>query len=655
MAQLFDDPMQDQLFFSQRSQPQQATKKKGGKGGTPTSLISEGGALGGALIGAGVGSAVPVIGTAIGGIIGAGVGAFAGRSAENKIRDNEYRVGDAAKEGLLSAALAGPLKLGKYGLTAGKAAIAGKGATAALTEGAEQAAKFTIRGSLGKAAAGAADDMAIKAFKLTPSQLTKFKKLYGEDVAKTITRNGLQGASVDDFGSAIMKQQDLFDSLIDTAGTIKKSDLQNRLTKIYTKLMKQAPADTKLKGQAVKSEVDDLLKGLGDEVSAADLNIIRRQYDDLVNYGNKIADPTKYDKNKRIADALRKSIQKASGSDDLKNAGMEISKLRRLSDFVEMQANRGRGANPIGLTTLLAAGVGGGMGGAPGALATAGAAKVANSPAALKAASLSALKGSEKLAAGAARATAQPIKQAGIGAARGQVAQGLAGALMNPTPINAASDVSADQSLNTYPMNNPTNTQANSTSMMNSLYDTPQELAIPESPYPRENLLADIQRDPQNTNKYLEYYQTMQEIYAAPESTTKPLSSEAAKTQSNALAGLEAIDDFQNIISSNPSAFQRTLVPGRTAVGGYLGRALGTTGIDASTQQIIDVIARLRTGAAISKEEERRFTQFIPRPGDPENVRAQKLGYLRRQFERVASEVGPSSGGSDLESALLAQ
>ena len=98
---LFDDPNVANAFFNGRQASGRMQIPNGrqvrGRGGTLTSLISEGGATGGAIAGAALGSVVPVLGTAIGGIIGAGIGGFGGRIAENKIRDDRLGLGDAAK------------------------------------------------------------------------------------------------------------------------------------------------------------------------------------------------------------------------------------------------------------------------------------------------------------------------------------------------------------------------------------------------------------------------------------------------------------------------------------------------------------------------------------------------------------------------------
>lgn len=124
----FDAPA-FQLQAPQRMQALPQPTKKKGRGGTLTSLISEGGALGGGALGASIGSGIlPGIGTLVGGALGAGIGAFTGRVAENKVRDDRLGLGDAAQEGALSAVLgSSPFKLGK-------AAVAAKKGGASLAE-----------------------------------------------------------------------------------------------------------------------------------------------------------------------------------------------------------------------------------------------------------------------------------------------------------------------------------------------------------------------------------------------------------------------------------------------------------------------------------------------------------------------------------------
>lgn len=161
-----------------------------------------------------------------------------------------------------------------------------------------------------------------------------------------------------------------------------------------------------------------------------------------------------------------------------------------------------------------------------------------------------------------------------------------------------------------------------------------------------QQLLQMVANDPENANTYIALYKTLESSNKA----AKPMSAEASKIVTNAQAGIEGINDIRGTIEKDPGVLKRTLVPGRGLFGGLLGNAVGTNEFEAGRQQVVDVIARLRTGAAISKTEEERFLKFLPQPFDSPAVREQKLGYLQRQFQRVAQQ-NPQAA-TDIEAAL---
>ncbi len=198
-----------------------------------------------------------------------------------------------------------------------------------------------------------------------------------------------------------------------------------------------------------------------------------------------------------------------------------------------------------------------------------------------------------------------------------------------------------------------------------------QEAPIDESMNFQEDIIADAPEDTTQMGAFQDagrveqaYFEALQsgntktadailkgyEIFGGSGKSAKPMSAEASKVVTNAQAGLEAIASLKSTIESDPGALTKTAIPGRGLFSGAVGSALGTGSIDADRQQIIDVIARLRTGAAISKQEEARFTQFIPQAFDSPEVQAQKLGYLERQFARVAQRSGGTS--TDLEASV---
>lgn len=163
-----------------------------------------------------------------------------------------------------------------------------------------------------------------------------------------------------------------------------------------------------------------------------------------------------------------------------------------------------------------------------------------------------------------------------------------------------------------------------------------------------QQLIQMVSADPENANTYISLFKA---LGGGTGGSTKPMSAEASKTVSNAQAGLEGITDLKKVIDSDPGALKRTLIPGRNKFGGFLGNLFATNEYEAARQQVVDVIGRLRTGAAISRTEEGRFLRFLPQPFDSPAVREQKLGYLERQFQRVAQQ-NPEAA-TDLEAAFM--
>lgn len=129
------------------------TTKVSGRGGTLTSLISEGGALGGATAGAAAGTAIlPGVGTLVGAGIGGLLGGFSGRVAENKVRDDRIGLKDALTEGAISGVTAA-LPLGALAKS-GKVLVTGGGKIAAKDALQEGIAKLAQKQVAAKAEAG---------------------------------------------------------------------------------------------------------------------------------------------------------------------------------------------------------------------------------------------------------------------------------------------------------------------------------------------------------------------------------------------------------------------------------------------------------------------------------------------------------------------
>lgn len=581
---------------------------------------------GGILGGIGGSFIAPIVGTAG----GAAAGGALGEAIENLIDPETGNWGNVGKEAVVSGILGGgPIKL----LKGGAALATGKGVQAA-----SQTAQTPLRRVAGEKLTGAADDLAVKQFRLTPTQLTNFQKKFGEDAGQIIRKYGFQ--NVDDIASkGIEPLQQQFDEAITGITGVTKDSLKKNLMTRINRLSSAGPSDTKAIGGQLKKEANTLLKGFGDVIDANELNTIRRQFDSLVNYTERAANPARYGVNKRMADAIRETLQQADRTGNLKSIGRELQKLRQLDDIASRQGNLGRGSLPFGL------------GQTPGAVMGATAGPLGAAVGMASQAAVNSNVGRRALSSGAERVGSY-LLNSGARAA-GQSPRGIATRIGTAGVGSGILEQNGQSLPNNASMPNTTTPSTNmpmSSSMMDGLYQNNQQMS---SPYTLEQALMDIQRDPANADDYMKIYEFVANA-TAPQSgaSSKPMSAEAAKTVTNAQIGLQALSDFENIVANNPGSLQRTVIPGRSVAGGVLGRALGTQSVDAARQQVIDVIARLRTGAAITNDEAARFTQFLPVAADSPDVAAQKIGYLRGQFQDILNRTS-SSTPSSLEDALM--
>lgn len=166
------------------------------------------------------------------------------------------------------------------------------------------------------------------------------------------------------------------------------------------------------------------------------------------------------------------------------------------------------------------------------------------------------------------------------------------------------------------------------------------------SPYPRQNLIADLQRDPANAEEYISYYNALQEAYK-PAAQPK-LSAAQQETANRAQNAMNDLSVLGKAIESGD--ILKTSIPGsNTAIGGNI---LGTTDIEAALFNIGDVILRARTGAQAPESEIRAFVAgFLPRGGESRESQLNKLSRAYRELEGMANPVGTQGG---LEDALMA-
>lgn len=622
--------------------PQVATPRTTGRGGTLTSLISESGALGGAAAGAALGSAVPVIGTAIGGIIGAGLGAFGGRLAENKIRDDRLGVTDALKEGALSAALAGPLRFGKYATTAAKGLITGKGAQEALTTAAQKATELSLRKTLGLGVTKASKDLVIKQFRINPSQLTNFVKKHGEDVTELVSRYKV--GNIDDVATkGINPLLSVFDDIVDNIPDIPKKNLKTLLDKEVKTLLKSPVETNRLLGQRLQSQADTLLKTQPAKIPGQIAKLLRQEFDDAVNYT--LAGTPERTVAKRTADSLRKLLQNAA--DDagftapngmsMKELGREINKLIDLDQIVKKQANLGRGSLPIGLISAVGGGAGGAaLGGPIGAGAGLLTTEFINSPTGRRLLAQAGQGVGRRLTEAGTKAAAQPIRQAVTGAAKGVLAGGAVRGLSQPSTLEQALMVTPTTTpeLGAVPTFAPTTTATAQQAIQPS----------PQNPFTPELLITAIASDPKNAALYERLYKVYEDKYKTA-TTTTPKLTEAQQSRQDVVDLTQQAIDLLSTGKVKTGAISGRLEQAK----GFIGAADPTT-LEFNTliSNLLATIAKARAGTSFTAGEKALLERYAPKVGDSGQQLRTKLALLQRQF-------GQPTNVTSLEEALISQ
>lgn len=613
---------------------QQPTKPRG-RGGFLTSLISEAGGAGGAVGGAALGSAAGPVGTLAGAIIGGLLGGGGGRAVENKVRDDRWGVGEAVGEGVLSGGLAGlgpAFKLAKGAGTAAKAVggVDDVARAAKLTRGsnpATRAGRDLYRATLG------VDDI------ISPSKTKPVTIFKADELVDEARKIGLKGTPKAMQRQVAIQYDALSSQLDEVLETIPNSAPIKGKGGLFTGALKQVQDDLPLKidGVPVRSEVSRVVKELVSLGQNGQLNAAGVQA-----FKNKLAG--------RLSNAFTK-LQ--NGQDLLAKEAVDMAFWRQADDAIKKLAPAAKD-----LTTRQSRlyGLAQGLGrmtrtaGEPAGVSQAVIRGVA--PAGRKAENAL---GRAFISAGGPRGL--PSRLAG-----GVAARGIGNQLMQP-PVEEPATLE-DALLTQQP-------QAGAGGMMpgGQAPAAPQSLGggmmpgsqpavasqAQQNPYPRENLIADIQRDPEHAQDYIQYYAALQEVFnPEPEDVEAGYGRPSAEKYALGTSGLQSIAELEGMLSQDPGAISRNATPGQDlpVVGGLISRASGTGEYRAIAQNIIDSIARARTGAAMRPEEEAFYTRLLPRAGDnPATIQA-KIAQLKQALLPFVSYKG---GGSSLEDVILQQ
>jgi len=143
-----------------------------------------------------------------------------------------------------------------------------------------------------------------------------------------------------------------------------------------------------------------------------------------------------------------------------------------------------------------------------------------------------------------------------------------------------------------------------------------------------------------------DYLATVKAYQALTTPSGQNLNASQQQQANNAISGLQDIQSLSEMLSKDPSLTLKSALPG----GSITQRLAGTTDYEAAKNNIVDVISRLRSGAAISASEEKLYKSLLPAAGDSAESANSKLSRLANLLNSFANPQG--GGGSDVTDLL---
>jgi hypothetical protein len=552
-------------------QPQQQRDAQPKGGFQPTALISEAGGIGGAVAGAKLGAGAGLLGgplgAAVGGVLGAGIGGFlggtGGKLAENKIRDDEFRPGEALQEGALSGVFgAGPLRLGK--ITAG----AIKGGRAGATQ---QLGKSLIGGAGGRLEKGGQQLLVSQAN--VPRGMARQMDL--PDVFASLNRYGLRNLDeIADIGQRITGNsglmstgvrkavgkaggvdtrgfQEIAEAIIENNGVLLSDTVKNNILKTaFSGLRKTAGGGRgSLSPTAQPLDVFDVVKSFESKAGS-----IGRGKPAALLSSDEASTKQIY---KLLADEMRDRLFSAQGIDaalpgvksalakqvrelakttnkkGLNKLASDIEGAKSIQELRSLQAPFVRGGMVASETAIAQGAAGASLAGAPKGLGRLGnplrAAEIplqaANAPA-----------GGAMIGLGQ-RLQSQVPRQ--LSPVRAGVGAGIGSSMVSETgqPQDLES-VLMDQQMGMQPqMGGQMGIGGDMQGLGGMQGMQPQSM----NPYPRENLIYDLQRDPANAQAYIQQYAMLEEIFGGQQEQLTP--ERAQYLQTTMTSGATVLDD----------------------------------------------------------------------------------------------------------------
>lgn len=591
------------------TQPKKEDKKKKN---LLQSLFSEIGGAGGAAGGAAIGTALlPGVGTLAGALLGGALGSVGGQVAENKAA-GESLTKDLVKEGVIGGATSlpifGAVKGAKAATQALRAAPAGERSLAgALNEGAKAASGITRPATVGGRVQSAGVDLqrnAANTVKVSDS-FTQEKS-----ILDALNRNRLGGSAANMYknvdGVLGNISKDIDATLSTISRTAPREEVINRLR---SSVLKTVPDDPSYVREVDRS-IDRLRKSGQGDITPAELFALKKDVSKSLGNAFKKEDRgvslnTREEVDREIWRNLDSEISKLAP--EVKSMTLDQSKLITARPGLQKGSEKTVGIPLLGIKSKAISRV----------------SQAAQNKAGRALSSTSEGSGSLK---NPLSLTRQGIRQATIG----PLAESLVAA---PKNMQDSSQQPTGALLNTVAAPQPV--------------EQPQGISNVDIQANVQQILANG-GDLKDATEYLGLVQALQEMNAGPQQ--KPLSAEASKVIANANSGLDSLSQLETILSEDPSARTKSVIPGRSIAGGLGASLLGTSSYDTVSRNIADVITRLRTGAALTDQEERFYKSQLPQAFDPPETVQQKLQMFRNLFGSISNRTG--SAGSDTQQIL---
>lgn len=585
-----------------RMASQTAQPKQRGHGGFLSSIISELGGAGGAAGGAALGSLLlPGIGTVVGAGLGGLFGGTGGRLAENKIRDNRWGVGDALKEGALS----GALSLVGEGYQAAKGAKAAANLSKLGLEGGQDVARQGILEGAGRSLKAGAGGYGIGATAKGEGQLTAQGSRAVED---TLRKLKIPASSPENMATQLGSRLSSLSATLDNqytkgATALSKTEMNGLKNKIYDQIMSHPDIELSKAGQ------NQLKNKLSKLVNAGDTSKLWQFTKDLeskgINFG--AAGDAKLVDREAINRIFRENIR-----DTLNNKVPGVANTNKLfhdaksaERFVLKAAQDVKGGGLVSKVTNLSP-------------VKSGEAKLG-----------AALENVGKVSAGTGGPLSQVLHQAKIQAPAGLI-RAASGASQMPQDTQQGIDPNHPDAdlMQAYEQFSGGGQGMPQMGGMGQGMD--QQM---DNPYPQENLLRDIQRDPKHTSEYLSLYKTLASINQ-PQKLQSSHGKATSQQYALAQTGMQGVQQLQQLLQQDPGVLNRSATPGQSlpGVGGFIQNAAGTGEYQAVAGNVLDALARARTGAQMNKQEEAFYRRLLPRAGDSQATIQKKLAELEQAF-----------------------